>query len=90
MACNWLYMVVEDELFDHGGLGLAVVRCMGMFYMYDGLVGLRDPEWLQGALNVIIGLFQKYGLVANVAKSKAMICQPGEIWFGMPDEAVGQ
>ena len=27
---------------------------MGLLYVYDGVVGSRDAEWLQGALNVII------------------------------------
>ena len=44
---------------------------------------------LQDALNVIIGLFQRYGLVANVTKYKAMTCQPGTLWSGMLEKAVG-
>ena len=49
-----------------------VGRCLGLIYADDSVVELQDPEWLQGALNVLIGLFHLYGLVANVAKSKAM------------------
>ena len=78
-------MMVEDELVAHDGLGLAVVRCMGMFYADDGLIGSWDPEWLQRYLKVLIDLFKWYGLVANVAKSKAMTCQPGDIWSGMSE-----
>ena len=54
------------------------------------MVGSRYPEWLHGALNVLIGLFQRSRLVANVAKSKAMMCHPGEIWSVISEEAVGQ
>ena len=50
-------MTVEDQLVAHVGLGFLVRRCMGIFYAYDGMVGLQDPEWLKGKLNVLIGLF---------------------------------
>ena len=50
-------------------------RCLVIFYADDGMVGSRDPEWIQGPLNVPIDLFRRYRLVANVAKSKAMTFQ---------------
>ena len=62
---------------------------MGMFYADDILVGSRDPECLQGTPNVLIGLFQWYGLVANITKFKAMTCQSGAIWSGMSEKVVG-
>ena len=57
MVRKWLEMTVEDQLVAHEGLGFLVRRCMGIFYAYDGMVGLQDPEWLKGKLNVLIGLF---------------------------------
>ena len=39
---------------------------------------------------MLIGLFWRYGLVANVAKSKAMTGKAVEIRYGMLEEAVGQ
>ena len=39
------------------GLRLAVVWYLGLFYANNSIVGLQDPEWHQGALNVLIGLF---------------------------------
>ena len=72
------------------GLGLALGRCLGLFYADGVMVESRDTEWLQGALNVIIDLLRRYLLVVNVAKSKVMICHPGALWYGMLEEAVGQ
>ena len=46
--------------------------CLGLLYSNYGVVGSRDPEWLQGELNVLISLFCRYGLVENVTKFKAM------------------
>ena len=54
------------------------------------MVGLRDPEWLQGALNVPIGIFLRYGMIENIAKSKAMICHTGALRYRMLEEPVGR
>ena len=61
---------------------------MRVFYSSDGLIGLREPEWLQGALRVLIGLFLLIGLMKNVAKSKMMACQPWPIRSEILREAV--
>ena len=87
---NWLSMTVEDELVAHDGLGLMMGQCIGMFYANDGLVWSREQKWLRGYLNMPIGLFRRYGLVANIAKSKSMTCQTVEIWYGMSEEEVFQ
>ena len=54
----------------------------------NNLVESQDLEWLQVPLNMIISLFHQYGLVANVAKSKATACQPGTIQYRMSEEAM--
>ena len=90
MVRNCLSMKVKDKAVIHDVLGHAVGWSMGVFYVYNFIVGLRDPEWLQGDLNVLIGLFLRIGLMANIAKSKTMMCQPGMIRSGILDEAVGQ
>ena len=87
---NWLALTVEDQLVAQEGLVLAVVRCLGLFYEDNIVMGSRDPEWLQGALNVLIGLFRRYGLVVNSAKSKVMTCHPGKIRSRILEEAVGR
>ena len=69
---------------------LVAGRCLGLFYSDGGVVGLWDPECLQGALNLIIGIFCQYGLVANVMKSKAMTCHTGTLRSGILEEAVGR
>ena len=56
---NLLALTVEDHLVTQEGLVLAVGRCLGLFYVDDGVVGLRDTERHQGALNVLIGLFRR-------------------------------
>ena len=65
---NWLAMKMEDDVVTHDGLGHAVGQNLELFYVENGLLGSRDPKWLQGYLNVLIGLFRQIGLTANVAK----------------------
>ena len=49
VVCKCLSMTVEEKLFAHDGLVHEDMRC--------GLVGSWDPECLQGALSIFIGLF---------------------------------
>ena len=87
---NWLVLTVEDQMITQEGLGLAVGRCLGIFYGENSVVVSRGLEWLQGALNVLIGLFHRYILVENVANSKAMTFHPGTLRCGTSEEAVGK
>ena len=43
------------------------------------MIRSRDLEWLQEAINVLIGIFIRVNLMANVAKFKTMTCQTGGI-----------
>ena len=84
---TWLAITVEGQRLAHDRLGDAVGRCLGLFYAYDGMFGSRDPEWLHHLMNVLVGLFQRYALAANVAKSRMMTCQPSALMSGMSTEA---
>ena len=63
-----LYMTVEDDTFICERLVHTVGRSMGFVYVKDGFIGSLDPEWIQGALSVIFGLFHKIGLMTNVGR----------------------
>ena len=41
-------------------------RRLGIFYADNGVLGAWDSEWLQNALNVLIGPFHLYRFVAIV------------------------
>ena len=70
----------------HDGLGGNVGWCLGVLYANDGMADSRDTEWTQHAINVLVGLFRRYGIEANVANSLTMSCQPGALRSGMPEE----
>ena len=86
---NLLVLMVDNQLVAQEGLVLAVGKCMGILYADSGMVGSRYPEWLQGALNMLVSLFRWYGLVVNVANSKAMTCQTVTLRSGILEETVG-
>ena len=85
---TWLAITVESQRVAHDGLGDTVWRCLRVFYAEDSMVGSRDPEWLQHAMNVLVGLFRRYGLAAIVTKSRTLTGQPGALRPGMSEEAM--
>ena len=83
---TWLATTVEDKRVAHYGLGESAGWCLGVFYYYGGMVGSRDPEWLQYLRNVLVGIFCRYGLAANAVKYCSMTFQPGALRSGMSAE----
>ena len=53
-------------------MGLAIGRCLELFYTDNGIVGSQNKEWLQVTINVLIGILRRYRLVMNIENSKAM------------------
>ncbi len=75
-----------DEEATHGRFEEAS-REIVAFFFDDGLVGSRDPVWLQGALNILVTLFESIGLRTNPDKTKVMTCIPGNIHVAHTEEA---
>ena len=84
---TWLAVTVEDQRVDNDGLGDTAGRCLGVFYADDGMVGSRYPDWMKHSMNILICLFQTYGLPANISKSGTMLCQPGIQRLGVSEGA---
>ena len=83
---NWMAMIIEDQRVDHDGLGETIGLCLVFLYADDGMIGSRDSDWLQSAINVLVGIFRRYGLSANIAKSCTMTCQIGALRTGVLEE----
>ena len=49
---------------------------LSLIYADDDQLSAVDREWLQRALNILVGLFERMGLKVNIAKTKFMICLP--------------
>ena len=85
---TWLAMTVEDERVAHDGMGETVGRRLGVFFSDNGMVGSRNLDCLQHAMNVLVGLFIRYGMADNVAKSRKMTCYCGALRAGILEEAM--
>ena len=85
MERKWLALTVEYQLVAQEVLGLAAGRCLEIFYSENSVVISHDSDWVHGALNVLIGLFRRYGLVSNFTKYKAMACHPVTLRSGMTE-----
>ena len=85
---TWLALTVEDQRVAHDGLVETVERSLGVFCADDGMVGSHGLDWLQHTMKILVGLFRRYGLASNVAKSRTMTCQPGALRAGMLEDSM--
>ena len=50
-----------------------------IFYVDDGYIASRDPDFLQRALDMMVNIFRRTHLETNTAKTQAMVCTPGKM-----------
>jgi len=82
---EWLRQLFGDKVARDGFDALGpdeeqrLIRLfVALFYADDGYIASRDPELLDRALLIIVGLFERVGQT-NTTKTEAMICTPGKI-----------
>ena len=72
---HWVTGVIVD-VEERGELGKEGRHQAALFYADDGMVTSSDPQWLHGAFNTLVGLFDRVGLRGNVGKTVGMVCHP--------------
>ena len=72
---HWVTRVLEESE-ARRELGKERRHQEALFYADDGMVASSDTVWLQGAFNVLIGLFDRVGLRTNFGKTVGMVCHP--------------
>ncbi len=82
---EWFCWTIDEEA-AHGEFAV-VCREIVAFFVDNQLVGLRDPIWLQRALNILVTLFESIGLRTNSDKIKVMMCVLGKNWVALADKA---
>ena len=55
-----------------------------IFYIGDAYFALRNPVFLQTALDIMVELFECVGLKTYCLKMQAMVCTPGRIRTQLP------
>jgi hypothetical protein len=86
---EWLRQCLGDDAAQMG-IGEAVRDHVVAFFVDDGLVAARCPEWLQSSFSILICLFECIGLKTNAAKMKVMTCLPGKIRVAKMEEYAAQ
>ena len=82
VAQEWKRLM--QETLDFGGAGEEereeiIGELFAIFYVDDGYIAFRDPDFLQRALDMPVDIFRWTGLETNTAKTQAMVCTPGKI-----------
>ena len=65
LVWTWLVLTVKYHTVVQEGLVINLCRCLVFFYSEEIMVKEWDSEWLQNALNVLVGLFCQYRLITN-------------------------
>ena len=71
--------MVENEA-GPDGFGYTVADKMTLFYAYYGLIESTDPVWLQWVFDILIGIFERFGIINNMENMVTMVCQPGPLF----------
>ena len=72
---HWVAGAIADAE-ERGDLGKEGRHQAALFYADYGMVASSDPQWLQGAFNTLVGLFDRVGLRKNVRKTVGIVCNP--------------
>jgi hypothetical protein len=59
---EWLHQVMGDDV-AREGVGVAVRNQCNVFFVDDGFVSTRCPEWLQSSFDILIKLFERIVLL---------------------------
>jgi hypothetical protein len=73
---EWLWQMLGDNV-AQDGMGEAAHNYAVAFFVDNGLVLARCPEWPQSLFAILVNLFECIGLRTNVAKTKVMTCLLG-------------
>ena len=68
------------------GVGDNIRTVLACFYVNNGLVACRNPNFLQRALDALMVLFDRVGLGTNTKKMECMTLLPGKIRTCLTEE----
>ncbi len=86
-AWEWLRKLREGSALKPDKIDHLMAIFFAIFYVDDAYLASHDPEFLQRALNVIVGLFACVGLKTNAQKMQTMIFTPGRIRIQLPEDS---
>ena len=72
---HWV-AVVYGEYERPEVFGWAVQNISSLFYVDNGVLASLRPGRMQEYLDVLTGMFERFGLKTNIEKTVGMVCQP--------------
>ena len=84
----WVGILVENED-GPDGFGYTVVDKMKLFYAYCGLIDSTILVWLKWVFDILIGLFEQFGIINNTENMVIMVCHPGPMTMQQSSEIYG-
>jgi hypothetical protein len=87
VAREWLRELREGSALKPDKIDHLMATFFAIFYVNDAYLASCNPEFLQRALNVIVGHFSRIGLEINAQKTQTMICTPGRIRIQLPEDS---
>ena len=72
---NWVTIVGDPQEGTGQGLGESIQTLAALFYADDGIVASPESARLQGAFDVLMGLFDQVVLRNNKEKTDIMACR---------------
>ena len=62
---HWVSLMEENKA-GPDRFWYTVADKMTLFYVYYGLIDSTNPVWLQWLFDIIIGLFERFGIINNM------------------------
>jgi hypothetical protein len=87
VAREWFRELWEDGDYGERELDDLMSTFFSIFYVDDAYLALRDAEFLQRALDLLVSLFERVGLETNTSKTQTMICTSGRIRTQLPTDS---
>ena len=87
VAREWFRQLREEGDYEEAELDDLMSTFFAIFYVNDAYLALWDADFLQRALDIVVGLFEWVGLQTNTQKMQAMICTPGRIRTQLPADS---
>ena len=86
---HWVTGVIADAE-EQVELGKEGRHHAALFYAYYGMIASSDLQWLQGAFNNLVSLFDPVGLRKFSGKTVGMVCHPCQAAGNLSEAAYGR
>ncbi len=79
--------IAGSRCYNDDKVGELMATPFAIFYVDNAYLTLRDAEFLQCVLDLLVDLFKRVGLKRIMSKMQTMICTLGRIWTQLPTDS---